>query len=133
MFGKFSAEIEQRERACVRPNGERYGSIYTAEIAYEWRKWTEETPAIPMRDGWMMRPVPPIHVGVSRFQIEDEHGGWVSVYLDAYDRAGGVGEPYWEVYPINGDCRRHMMADVKELADTIAEALSEQRIAKAAK
>lgn len=95
----------------------------------EWRKWSGQIPAIPMRPDWSFKPLPPFAGAVARFNICIGEA-WVSVYLDCYDKLGWVGEPYWEVYPVQGDTRRVLMNDVEELANVIDEALNEQLLEK---
>ncbi len=104
-------------------------NLYEIEEKFEWRKWTQEIPYIQFPAHWLVKAVPPIHVGVIRYWVttpelkrRDER---VSIYLDCYDTSGCVGEPYWEIYPIDGDCERFMMADVTGLVDGIGRALAQ--------
>lgn len=99
------------------------------ENKYEWRKWTKDIPAIPVKPDWMMKVIPPFGGAVARFQVQIADA-WVSVYLDCYDELGIVGQPYWEVYPVNGDTARVLMNDVDELVDIIDEALNKQLLGK---
>jgi len=45
-----------------------------------------------------------------------------SIYLDSHDRLGCVGEPYWEVYPCDGDTGRCLKAEIAELLKLIESA-----------
>lgn len=92
----------------------------------EWSKWTKEIPLIPMKEGWLMRPIPPFNGAISRFNIETKEGGWCSVYFDAYDKLGIFGSPYWEIYEVDGDIDRFEMNDIKGLVASITKALKQR-------
>ena len=96
------------------------------EILDEWPKWTREIPAIPMRDGWSIRPIPPYMGAVSRF-IVVAGGHEVSVYLDCYSVLGSVETPYWEVYPVGDDTGRCAMSDVDELVKLIERSIKGEK------
>lgn len=106
--------------------------IYDVEKAFEWHKWMNEMPFLQFPAHWFVKATPPFNTGVIRYRVRtngmnpDES---VSIYLDCYDRAGCVGEPYWEVYPIGGDCERCMMNDTAELLSIIGRAVVECELA----
>lgn len=102
--------------------------LYEVEKEFEWRKWQAEIPYINFPADWMVKAVPPFSTGIIRYNIKhkDHEKSFVSVYLDCYDQAGYVGKPYWEIFPIDGDCERFLMNEIKELIDGIARSLAEQ-------
>lgn len=98
-------------------------AIYQDE-KHRWgepREWMNLIPHITFPPTWMVQMIPPFHGMIVRFRVhrpfEDETGHWTSVYLDAWERAGAwsKNEPYWEVYPFEGDVGRCSMNDTKEL------------------
>lgn len=107
---------------------EKTRALYDVAETFEWRKWQAEIPFIPLKPDWIFRPVPPFGVGVVRFGVrhKDHDKSHVSIYLDCYDQAGCVGQPYWEIYPIDGDCARYMMNEVDDLVKGIQQSLDEQ-------
>ena len=86
-----------------------------------------EIPFIPFEEGWIVQITPPFGGAVCRFRVKTsiEQKEYVSVYLDCYDNLGYVGEPYWEIYPHEGDCARVLMNDIGELLKVIGESLKE--------
>lgn len=94
------------------------------ENLQEWYKWTKEIPAIEFRQGYKVQVIPPMTGAIVRFRlIKGKHS--ISVYLDCYDMLGLVGEPYWEIYPYDGDVARVYMDDTDELLDRIDEAFKQ--------
>ena len=62
-----------------------------------------------------------------RVWMEDEDKD-ISVYLDTKDFLGGVGEPYWELYPnIEGGCSRYLLNETSELVQELKEILRWQQ------
>jgi len=91
--------------------------------------WVKNIPAIPMKDGWMIQPSPNFAGSIARFRVTTKELGAsksVSIYFDAYDRLGWVGQPYWELYPIDGDTGRYLIGDEQELSDAIEKALKQR-------
>ena len=88
------------------------------EREFEYQKWSQEMPEIKLPDGWGFVPIPPFTGAVCRFRIIAE-GVSFSVYLDCYDIMGCYGEPYWEVYEIDGDTFRCDMDKPEEMIDAI--------------
>ena len=109
---------------------EKYKCIYEAEQVFEWDKWRQEIPYMDFHSDWLVRAIPPFHTGVIRYNIKhkeipDSH---VSIYLDCYDRAGCMGmQPYWELYPHDGDCFRCLMNETDDLIKAIHESFEQQR------
>jgi hypothetical protein len=67
-------------------------------------KWSDvNIPAIEFPAGWKVQLTPPFGGAMARFRATNTHGSTVSVYFDQYDALGHYGEPYWEVYQIDGE------------------------------
>lgn len=108
-------------------------SVYDAEkLVQDYMNsdyWIRNIPAIPMKDGWMMQPSPNFSGSIARFRITTKKLGInksVSIYFDAYDRLGCVGEPYWELYPVDGDAERYVIGEEEKLSDAIERALKQR-------
>jgi len=95
---------------------------YDLERKEEWAKWTKRIPAIKFKETWEVKIIPPFSGAMARFWV-DEGDAHVSVYLDVNDSLGCVGEPYWEIYPYDGDTCRVLMSEPEELVQRITEAL----------
>lgn len=94
------------------------------EKEYEYSKWRKEIPYIEIPQGYLIKPIPNFTGSVVRFLASNkEQTSSVSVYLDCYDELGIVGEPYWEVYPVEGDTERILMNNVEELIGVIKKAI----------
>jgi len=92
------------------------------EKELEYRKWVTEIPYIQWPD-WQVKAIPSYLCAIVRYWIK-KNDTIVSVYLDCYDMLGAVGEPYWEVYPLErGDVGRCKMNNVTELLSLITQAL----------
>ena len=98
-------------------------AIKQAELERDerWTYWIKRIPAIKFKGSWEVKVIPPFAGAMARFWI-DEGEAHVSVYLDVDDSLGCVGEPYWEVYPIDGDTFRCFLHETKELIDAIGRA-----------
>ena len=110
-------------------NHEESKCLFEVEKVFEWDKWRKEIPYLEFPQDWLVRAIPPFHVGIIRYNIKhkeipDSH---VSIYLDCYDRAGFVGQPYWEIYPHEGDCFRCLMAETDKLIEAINQSFEEQK------
>jgi len=107
---------------------------YKLEAQEKWREFAETVPAIPFKPEWFIQVIPPFSGAMGRLRVylssdtTSKGARFVSVYLDAYDALGYVGHPYWEIYPIEGDCERFDMMDVAGLVDGIHRSLTEERI-----
>jgi hypothetical protein len=93
---------------------------------FEYPKWRKEIPFIELPEGYLFKPIPNFTGSVVRFLAKKKgEEKEVSIYLDCYDELGLVGQPYWEVYPVDGDTARFYMDEVDKLSQTIVEALNE--------
>ena len=105
-----------------------YEAQKTLSDEYEYPKWAKEIPFIELPEGYMFKPIPNFSGSVVRFLAKKKgEGKEVSIYLDCYDELGLVGQPYWEVYPVDGDTARFYMEEVDELSKTIVKALNERK------
>ena len=91
----------------------------------EHSKWLKEIPYIQFPDDWQVQISPPFAGAVVRFRVIKDKAE-VSIYLDCYDKLGCYGEPYWEVYPHEGDVYRCDMDDTKSLLNAIKHSILEQ-------
>ena len=93
----------------------------------ETGKWRNEIPFIKFPSDWEIQITPPFSGATVRFRVKkgDAH---VSVYLDCYDRLGSCGQPYWEVYPYEGDVFRCLMDETDLLLTAIERSLNAQSI-----
>ena len=91
----------------------------------EHSKWQKEIPYIEFPTDWKIQISPPFAGAVVRFRVKKDKAE-VSIYLDCYDKLGYYGEPYWEVYPHNGDVYRCDMADTESLLNAIKESIVKQ-------
>ena len=92
----------------------------------EWMKWVKEIPYIQFKKEWLVKTIPPFGGAVARFLVSEPGiEKRVSIYLDCYDLLGCFGEPYWEVYPYDGDVFRCKMNDTKTLLEAIQKSLDE--------
>ena len=95
------------------------------ETMFEWRKWVDEVPYLKFPRSWMVKAIPPFGGAIVRYLISRDGENYVSIYLDCYDVIGFFGEPYWEVYPVDGDVGRCAMKDTDELMKMIKKSLKE--------
>ena len=100
---------------------DRYNASRDFDEAFESREWIGKIPVIKFPPQWEVQIIPPFGGALVRFRIND----MVSVYLDGYDLLGIEGEPYWEVYPHEGDVFRCDMNDVDGLLKAINESILE--------
>lgn len=93
------------------------------------RAWEEFGPQIPWINfppHWTVKVIPPFAGAVVRFLVRRDQTPpteQVSVYLDCYNALGYMGEPYWEVYPVDDDTLRVPMGEVQELLAAIERGL----------
>ncbi len=96
-----------------------------------WHGWCDQIPAIPMKQDWEVRILPPFMGAMARFSVRRGVAS-VSVYLDVFDRLGSFSYgdepvPHWEIYPdAAGDNWRCPMEDVDALVDAIEDSLERQ-------
>jgi hypothetical protein len=76
-------------------------------------------PPIPAH--WRLRLRPSSFGATLRFGVSTGKGGReISVYFDAFDKLGSVGEPYWEIYPDRrGEAARFLADEVEEMFGAI--------------
>lgn len=98
---------------------------YKLEGQEKWREWVSKIPAIKFDPEWEVKVIPPFGGAMARFVVLAGEKR-VSIYLDCSDNLGCVGEPYWEVHPVDGDCARHLMADTDGLLKSIRQSIAEQ-------
>lgn len=97
------------------------------EKRLEWNKWATEIPYISWPTAWQIKAVPPFHGAIIRYRVKKGDKD-VSVYLDCYDILGVVGEPYWEVYPVEGDVGRCLMNETDRLLEIISSVLDDEQL-----
>lgn len=83
-----------------------------------WRKLSQSIPAIQFPPEVSVKIIPPFCGATARFIVIYKDKS-ISVYLDHFSRLGCMDEPYWEAYPINGDCDRYHIDDVAGLVQAI--------------
>ncbi len=106
----------------------KYNCLHEVERVFEWDKWVKELPYLDFHKDWLVRAVPAFHTGIIRYSIKHKKipNSHVSIYFDAYERAGFMSKPYWEVYPYNGDCFRCYMHETDLLLKAIKQSFKEQ-------
>ena len=103
---------------------EAQGKMFEVGNEMEWSKWHKELPAIPFKEGWKVKIVPPFGGAIVRFLVfNNDESKQASIYFDAYNLLGCGGKPYWEVYPYQNDVGRVPMNDVDGLLEMISEAI----------
>jgi len=97
------------------------------EKEFEWRKWSQQIPYLKFKQEWFVKITPPFMNAIIRFRVAltEKSEKSVSVYLDCYDMLGIMGEPYWEVYPYEGDVGRCAINQMDELFRMIDVGLKE--------
>jgi hypothetical protein len=83
------------------------------------RNYWKELPFIEIPQGWLMQPIYPFGGAYCRFRLKSPKGKEYSIYFDLDDSLGVMEKPYWEVYPINGDCERFWQDETKEMIERI--------------
>ena len=98
---------------------------FHVEEEYEFRKWAGKMPAFQFDPNWEVKIIPPFGGAVARFYVINGNKH-ISVYFDAYDELGCVGEPYWECYPnaTNGDVARFLFGEEDALMQEIKKVLN---------
>ena len=86
-------------------------------------------PVIPFRPEWKVRIIPPFNGASVRFHVLHENG-FVSVFADVENKLGvlfdeGDRVPFWEVYPVDGDCQKCKLSDLNELIELIDKSLEQ--------
>lgn len=96
------------------------------ERVFESEKWLKEIPFLDFKLDLLVKILPPLTGAIIRFWVckKDNPKKIISIYLDCYDVLGGVGHPYWEIYPnCDGDNERYGMHETGLLIDGIEKAL----------
>ena len=100
---------------------------WEADQNKRFKEWYDKIPHVPFNEKWDVRAVPPFGGAIVRYKVQ-HNGHEISIYLDAYDALGCVGEPYWEIYPnLHGDTLRFLMNETKEMVKELAEIMSEKK------
>lgn len=95
----------------------------------------ERKPALPLEaypylrfpSTWEVSVIPQYPYAEVRFLVRKRgrNDVGISVYLDATDSLGSMGQPYWEIYPYcDGDTRRFLLGEEKQLLNAIRIALA---------
>lgn len=99
---------------------------YRVEEDQKWRAEINRIPFLTFRSDWQVRVIPPFGDAVIRFQVILPSGALKSVYMDSRHSLGIWGDmnnpqpdPYWEVYPYQGDVGRCHLADTIMLMEMI--------------
>jgi len=95
-----------------------------------WLKRAGEVPYLKFPPSWTIAVIPPFTGADARFFVRKGRAH-VSVYLDFDGRLGAMDEPYWEVYPVNGDCHRSLLNETDDLLAAIAKSIRQQNRRKA--
>jgi hypothetical protein len=104
-----------------------YMKIHEVDRILEYRKWTGEIPFINFPSDWQIQITPAFGGAVCRFRVKKDTAN-VSVYLDCYSMLGVMEEPYWEIYPHEGDCFRCFLNETDILLTEIANSIKEQLV-----
>jgi hypothetical protein len=97
---------------------------YHVEQEQDWKGEINRIPWLHFRGDWQVRIIPPFGDAVIRFQVILPSGVLKSVYMDSRHSLGIWGnldtcEPYWEVYPYQGDVGRCALDDTIMLMEMI--------------
>jgi len=99
---------------------------YEYDKSMKTRERIKEMPFISFPINWLVRIIPPFGGACIRFHVREKDANKddvVSIYLDMDDNLGSCGEPYWEVYPYNGDTFRCGKDEIDELLKAIQQSL----------
>lgn len=91
---------------------------YKVEGVEKWREICKDIPLLHFKPEWEVKIIPPFGGAVARFTV-DYNKKHVSVYLDWYGRLGCMDEPYYELYPFDGDVKRYYLNETEELMKDI--------------
>ena len=95
------------------------------EVIENWRDWNNKIPQLNFKESWNVKILAPYMGVFIRFTVSVDDA-FVSVYLDVHAHLGGVGEPYWEIYPFEDDVMRVLMNETDDLMMHIQTSLNEQ-------
>jgi hypothetical protein len=102
-------------------SADQYMNRLQIEHDENWRGLVGAMPYIEFPAGWAVSIFPPFGGLQARFRVRLPSGETRSVYADFFERAGYFGQPYWEVYPYQGDVGRCKIADIPELIRMIGD------------
>ena len=88
----------------------------------ETREWITKIPYLRFNPNHEVRVIPPFAGATIRFNVRNKDKS-ISVYLDCYNNLGSMDEPYWEIYPYNGDTYRCFINEIDKLMEAINEEL----------
>jgi hypothetical protein len=102
---------------------------YQVEEEYEFDRWVKEIPYLTFPADWGVKIIPPFNGAIVRFLVKKGNAS-ASIYMDGYSELGCFGytapEPYWEIYPYEGDVYRVALQNTDELLKVIAESIDQQ-------
>lgn len=90
------------------------------EVNRQWREKIDEMPFFKVPGGYEIQVIPPFGGLDARFRVKRPDGEEISIYCDWYCNAGYWGpilnpQPYWEIYPYDGDVGRCGLKDTDTL------------------
>ena len=88
---------------------------YLVEDSQKWREDVHTIPFIQFPADWQIQVIPPFADATVRFRVKLPDGVDKSVYLDTRNSLGYEEQPYWEVYPVEGDTERCYMNEIDKL------------------
>lgn len=99
------------------------------ERVESWRNWADKIPGLRFSPDWFVQVVPPFGGAIARFRVWSVNNPEkvVSVYLDAFDRLGSMGKPYWELWD-GSEIERFELGEVEDLIKAIGVALESKKI-----
>jgi len=97
---------------------------YHVESEQDWKGEIVRIPWLHFRGDWQVRIIPPYADAEIRFQVILPSGTLKSIYMDSRHSLGMWGDlatcqPYWEVYPYQGDVGRCALEDTIMLMEMI--------------
>lgn len=90
-----------------------------------WRAKASDVPYLRFPADWEIKVTPPFAGADARFTVRCGEAT-VSVYLDFDGNLGCMERPYWEIYPLDGDCARYYLYETDELLQGIALSIRQQ-------
>ena len=96
-----------------------FNSRGQVESTEDWKGIIDKLPSLKFRKKYEVKIIPPFGGAVARFYIEKNGEHVCSVYCDFFDRLGGYGEPYYELYPFEDDIKRYSLNQTDEMMKDI--------------
>jgi hypothetical protein len=100
-------------------------SRWDVEARAKWRERSALIPYLQFPQHWEVAVIPPYAGADARFLVRCGNAK-VSVYLDFDGNLGAMDEPYWEIYPLDGDACRYLLNETNALLEGIAMSIQEQ-------